>query len=81
MFTWEFLVLWVGWLIAGGSPGPATLAIAGTAMSRGRRNGFFVSLGILAGSASWGLAAVFGLSAIMLANVWMFELLRYAGFR
>ena len=79
MFTWEFLILWFGWLIAGGSPGPATLAIAGTAMSRGRRSGFFVSLGILAGSASWGMAAVFGLSAIMLTNVWLFEMIRYAG--
>ena len=48
-------------------------------MSRGRKSGFFVSLGILAGSASWGLAAVFGLSAIMLANVWLFEVVRYAG--
>jgi threonine/homoserine/homoserine lactone efflux protein len=35
--------------------------------------------GILAGSASWGIAAALGLSAVMLANVWVFELLRYAG--
>lgn len=75
----ELLALWIAWCLAGGSPGPATLAIAGTAMDRGRRAALMVSLGILAGSASWGLAAAAGLSAVMLANAWMFEALRYVG--
>lgn len=79
MITPEFVAIWIAWLMAGGSPGPATMGIAGTAMSEGRRPALAFALGILAGSASWGIAAALGLSAVMLANVWLFELLRYAG--
>lgn len=73
----ELMLLWFAWIIAGGSPGPATLSIAGTSMESGRRSGFAMSLGILSGSAMWGLAAAFGMSAVMLAHVWIFETLRY----
>jgi len=75
----EFIAIWIAWLLAGGSPGPATMGIAGTAMASGRRSGLAFALGILAGSASWGIAAALGLSAIMLTHVWMFEIIRYAG--
>ncbi len=77
--TFEFVAIWIAWIMAGGSPGPATMGIAGTAMSAGRRPALTFALGILAGSASWGIAAALGLSAVMLANAWMFEVLRYAG--
>lgn len=79
MITAQFAAIWVAWLLAGGSPGPATLGIAGTAMSAGRGAALAFALGILAGSAIWGIAAALGLSAIMLANAWIFELIRYAG--
>ncbi|MBO9395709.1 LysE family translocator [Shimia sp. R9_2] len=79
MITPEFIAIWIAWLMAGGSPGPATMGIAGTAMSAGRSSTLAFALGILAGSASWGIAAALGLSAVMLANVWVFEILRYAG--
>lgn len=79
MSGFEWLLFWLAWCLAGGSPGPATMSIAGTAMQRGRRYSIAISLGILAGSAAWGLAAALGVSAIMLANAWMFEVLRYAG--
>lgn len=79
IFTPEFFAIWFAWLLAGGSPGPATMGIAGTAMTSGRKSGLAFALGILAGSASWGIAAALGLSAIMLANAWVFELIRYAG--
>ncbi len=72
-------VIVAGWVLAGGSPGPATLAISGTAMGQGRRAGLLVAAGVVAGSASWGIAAALGFSAIMMANVWLFELVRYAG--
>ncbi|MEK6205158.1 MAG: LysE family translocator [Amylibacter sp.] len=78
MSSYELILLWFAWIVAGGSPGPATLSIAGTSMEGGRRFGLMMSLGILAGSAFWGLAAAFGMSAIMLANAWIFEILRYA---
>ena len=79
MTGFEFFLFWIGWCLAGGSPGPATLSIAGTAMSRGRTYGLAMSLGILAGSATWGIAAALGVSAIMLANAWLFEVIRYIG--
>lgn len=79
MITPEFIAIWFAWLLAGGSPGPATMGIAGTAMSAGRPSALAFAFGILAGSASWGIAAALGLSAIMLANAWVFETIRYAG--
>lgn len=79
MISAEFGAIWLAWMLAGGSPGPATMGIAGTAMSVGRRQAIAFALGILAGSASWGIAAALGLSAIMLANAWVFEVIRYFG--
>lgn len=73
----EFAVLLVAWVLAGISPGPATLAIAGTSMAQGRAQGVALALGVFTGSAFWGLAAGFGLGALMLANVWAVEVLRY----
>ena len=75
----EWAAFWLAWVLAGGSPGPATLSIAGTSMNTGRRAGVVFSMGILFGSALWGLAAAAGMSAVMLANVWLFEILRYCG--
>lgn len=75
----EWALVQIGWMVAGGSPGPTTLSIVGTSMDRGRAAGLAMALGILIGSASWGIAAVLGVSAIMMANAWLFELLRYTG--
>ena len=75
----ELLLLWFAWAMAGGSPGPATLSIAGTSMTNGRRAGLIFSAGILAGSAFWGITAALGMGAVMMANAWLFELLKYIG--
>lgn len=72
-------LLWLAWAVMAGTPGPATMTIAGTSMERGRRAGAVSSLGIMFGSAAWGLAAAAGLSGVMLANAWVFEALRYGG--
>ena len=69
----------LGWAIAGGSPGPATLTISSTSMAYGRAMGLRLAAGVVVGSAIWGIAAALGFSAIMVANVWLFELIRYAG--
>ncbi|WP_447928704.1 LysE family translocator [Vreelandella sp. EE27] len=61
------------------SPGPATLAIAGTSMSQGRLHGATLAAGTLTGSFFWSCSAAFGLSAIMYTNAWLFELVRYVG--
>ncbi len=79
MSGYEFALFYVGWMLAGGSPGPATLSIAGTSMNHGRKAGLIFAFGILVGSACLGLAAASGMSAIMLANAWVFEIIRYCG--
>lgn len=79
MTGFELAAIWLAWVLAGGSPGPATLGIASTSMAYGRRAGLLFALGILTGGASWGIAAALGMSAIMMANAWVFELLRYLG--
>ncbi|XHY16993.1 hypothetical protein SuNHUV7_17860 (plasmid) [Pseudoseohaeicola sp. NH-UV-7] len=66
-------------LLAGASPGPATLAIAGTSMTSGRRAGLALASGVTTGSFVWSVSAAFGLAAVMLANAWAFEIIRYAG--
>jgi len=66
-------------LLAGASPGPATLAIAGTSMALGRGSGLSLASGVTTGSLIWAISAAFGLGAIMLANAWVFEVIRYLG--
>ena len=66
-------------LVAGASPGPATLAIAGTSMALGRGSGLSLASGVTTGSLIWAISAAFGLGAIMLANAWAFEMIRYFG--
>ncbi len=61
------------------SPGPATLALAGTSMSAGRADGLALASGITTGSLFWSVAAALGLGALMMANAWAFEVVRYAG--
>jgi len=65
--------------MATASPGPSTLAIAGTAMANGRAQALALVTGIVCGSWSWSVAAALGLGAVMQANAWTFELLRYFG--
>lgn len=66
-------------LVASASPGPATLAIAGTSMASGRASGLSLASGITTGSLIWSISAALGLGAIMLANAWVFEVIRYLG--
>ena len=65
--------------LATASPGPATLAIAGTAMSGGRQKALAIASGVTTGSWMWSISAALGLGAVMLANAWAFEAIRYSG--
>jgi threonine/homoserine/homoserine lactone efflux protein len=73
-----WLILGAG-LMASGTPGPANVAIAGTAMNMGRRIGLALASGVTTGSLMWSITAASGLSALMLANAWVVEAIRYAG--
>ena len=65
--------------VATASPGPATLAIIGTSLASGRKFGLAVASGVTTGSFVWSVGGALGLSAVMLANAWVFEVLRFAG--
>jgi threonine/homoserine/homoserine lactone efflux protein len=73
------------WIILGAAflggliPGPGMLAIAGTAMARGRRYGFAVAYGMTAGGFVWATFAGLGMGAILVSNQWLFEILKYVG--
>ena len=73
------VALLVGWMLGAASPGPATLALSSTAMSSGRHPALALAAGITTGSAIWGMTAALGLSTIMLANLWLFEIIRWIG--
>ncbi|MCA0399795.1 MAG: LysE family transporter [Proteobacteria bacterium] len=66
-------------VLTSASPGPATLTIAGTSMNSGRTAGLALALGVLTGSVSWSILAAVGFSALMQANAWTFEVMRYLG--
>ena len=61
------------------SPGPATFAIARTALASGRKYGLALASGVTTGSITWSIGAAMGLSAIMFTNAWLFEVVRYLG--
>ncbi|MFC6639239.1 LysE family transporter [Sulfitobacter sp. JBTF-M27] len=75
----NFPVILFAAFLAAGSPGPATLAIAGTSMSSGRNTGLALASGVTTGSFIWSVSAAFGLGAVMAANAWVFEVIRYFG--
>lgn len=79
MIDATFGLVLIAWALAGASPGPATLTIAGAAMQHGRIAGLATASGVLVGSVSWGIAAAFGMSALMLAHGWLVEVVRYVG--
>ncbi|MEE8630922.1 MULTISPECIES: LysE family translocator [Methylobacterium] len=65
--------------VSSASPGPATLAIADTAMQAGRRSGLALAAGVVTGSLAWSIAAALGLAAVMASSAWMLEVMRYCG--
>ncbi|MEO1912028.1 MAG: LysE family transporter [Paracoccus sp. (in: a-proteobacteria)] len=75
----NLLLVLLAAFVASASPWPATLAIAGTSMVFGRSSGLPIASGITVGSLTWSVAAALGLGTIMLANVWLFEMIRYGG--
>ena len=72
-------LIMVAALIGVASPGPSVLAIVGTSMRGGRRVGLALASGVTTGSFIWSVGAAAGLSAVMMANAWMIETVRYCG--
>ncbi len=77
--TLNLPMILIAGFIAAASPGPATMAIAATSMAHGRKYGVAFAAGVSSGSLVWSITAALGLSALMLSNVWAFEVMRYLG--
>ncbi len=60
-------------------PGPSTAVIVRQSVTSGRRAGVAAMLGNEAGVVLWGLAAAFGLSALLLASRVAYDVMRVAG--
>ena len=69
----------LAFLVAAGSPGPATLATAATSMAFGRRAGMLIGAGLAVGLAFSGLVAAAGLGTVILAWAPALLVLRLAG--
>lgn len=74
-----FLIILTIFTVGVASPGPATLMILGTAMSRGRRTAVALSLGVVTGSAFWGCVAALGFVTAIKASVSLFTAMKVAG--
>ena len=70
---------YLAYLVTVISPGPATLAIIGTAISQGRRAGLIIALGIFCGSVTWACAAALGLAALLRTYAVALEIIKILG--
>jgi threonine/homoserine/homoserine lactone efflux protein len=61
------------------TPGPSTVVILRRSVADGRRTGMAAVLGNECGVLLWGLAAAFGLSALLLASQIAYDVIRIAG--
>ncbi|MCA0399706.1 MAG: LysE family translocator [Proteobacteria bacterium] len=61
------------------TPGPNMAWLAALSLAEGRRAGFAAVAGVSLGLAGVGIAAVFGLAAVLDGNRVLYDILRYAG--
>lgn len=61
------------------TPGPNMGYLAVVAIAHGKKAGFAVVAGVMLGLLAIGLAAAYGLTAILQSNTYLYEALRYAG--
>ena len=59
------LMAWSVIAVGASSPGPAVMAIIGTALERGRAPATVLALGVVSGSAIWGTLAAAGLATVL----------------
>lgn len=64
----DLLLLFAAFALAVGSPGPSNMMIMSTAMNAGRRHGLALALGVSAGSLTWGVLSIAGVSALIVAH-------------
>jgi len=73
------LMAYAAFILAIATPGPNVLAIMGTSMSCGRKSGAALAFGVAAGSFTWALLTVFGLTALIAVYAPVLTLIKVAG--
>lgn len=73
------LLAYSAFLLGMMSPGPNILAVIGTSMSIGRREGVALALGVAIGSFCWAMLTVIGLSALLSAYASALVVIKVAG--
>ena len=79
MFFESYLPVLIAFFIVTVSPGPANVAVATVAMSKGRHSGLTFGLGLALGLAFWGLIAATGLGVVLQASEWALFALKVFG--
>ena len=72
-------VAWMAYFIAVISPGPATMALIGNSMTRGRNAGMAFATGVMTGSLCWACLSAVGLAAVLAAYAEFLIVLKIAG--
>lgn len=72
-------VAWIAYFIAVISPGPATMALIGTSMNKGRNAGMAFATGVMTGSLCWACLSAVGLAAILAAYAEFLIVLKIGG--
>lgn len=72
-------IAWVAYFIAVISPGPATMALIGTSMTRGRDAGMAFATGVMTGSLIWACLSAIGLAALLATYAEFLIVLKIAG--
>ncbi len=73
------LLSYAAFLLAVASPGPNVLAVIGTSVSVGRKSGMALAYGVSAGSFTWGILTVSGLSVIVTNYAWALSAIKIFG--
>lgn len=79
MYLPGILLAYAAFLIGISSPGPNVLAVMGTSMGVGRREGIGLALGVAFGSLCWALITVMGLTAVIAAYAHALLVIKIAG--
>lgn len=72
-------VAWLAYFIAVISPGPATMALISTSMTKGRNAGMAFATGIMTGSLCWACLSAVGLAALLAAYAEFLIILKVVG--
>ena len=71
--------LFSAWFLVLTIPGPNFVAVTQYSLSDSRRTGFFITLGVSAGAATWATASLVGISALFAYASWLYDVIRIIG--